>query len=88
MQYPCGVPLRNSSCVIALPVAPNTVFFAFAHREAKEMAQKVALGKLAHAVNEETILRSTCVYALNRSLASFAKPRIEGKATGTWQPRA
>jgi hypothetical protein len=43
---------------------------------------------LAFAVNEETIWRSTCIYASDKSLASFVIPRIEGKAAGAWQPSA
>ncbi len=39
-------------------------------------------------VNEETICRSTCVYASDESLASFVISRVEGKAKGTWQPSA
>jgi uncharacterized protein DUF4238 len=85
MKYPCGIPLNNPSCLIALPIAPNAVFFASADRRTK--SKEIDLDKMARAVNEETIFRSTtCIYASDKSLASFVKPRIAGKATGTWQP--
>jgi hypothetical protein len=86
VRYPCGIPLNVPSCLIALPIAPNAVFFASANRRTRGCARKRALGTIAHAVNEETIFRSTCIYAPDKSFASFVKPRIEGKATGTWQP--
>jgi hypothetical protein len=88
MQYPCGIPLNHPSCLIALPIAPNAVFFASADASAKDMVRKKAPGRIAHAVNEETIWRSTCVYASDKSLASFVIPRVEGKANGRWQPSA
>jgi hypothetical protein len=47
----------------------------------------MALGRIASLVNEETIWRSTIVYAADKSLASFVMPKVQGKATGTWQPR-
>jgi hypothetical protein len=86
MQYPCGIPLHNPSCVIALPIAPNAVFFASANARTRSSARRKAPGRLAYAVNEESIWRSTCVYAFDKSLASFVIPRIKGKANGTWQP--
>jgi hypothetical protein len=84
--YPCGIPLDHPSCLIALPIAPNTVFFASANPKTKDKGRKMALSKIAFAVNEETIWRSPCVYASEKSLAAFVIPRIEGKANGTWQP--
>ena len=87
-QYPCGIPLDHSSCLIALPIAPNAVFFASATPKTKDKARKMAPSKIAFAVNEETIWRSSCVYASDRSLAAFVIPRVDGKANGTWQPSA
>jgi Protein of unknown function (DUF4238) len=88
MRHPCGIPLDNSSCLIALPIRPNAVFFASANRKTKDKARKISPTKIALAVNEETIWRSTCVYASDQSLASFVIPRVEGKANATWQPVA
>jgi|GEM_PF-6638135 hypothetical protein len=84
--YPCGIPLDNPSCLIALPIAPNAVFFASAHPKTKDKMRTMSLGKIVYAVNEQTILRSTIVYAADKSLASFVIPRVQGKAIGTWQP--
>jgi hypothetical protein len=87
-RYPCGIPLDERSCLIALPIAPNAVFFASASAKTKDKMRKMTPSKIARIVNEETILRSTCVYAFDGSLASFIIPRIQGKATGVWQPNA
>jgi hypothetical protein len=35
MKYPCGIPLNNPNCLIVLPVAPDTVFFASANRHTR-----------------------------------------------------
>jgi hypothetical protein len=86
MRYPCGIPLDQPSCLIALPIAPNAVFFASADRRTKGRIRKMALSTIGLVVNEETIFRSTCVYGSDKSLASFVKLRIGGKAIGTWQP--
>jgi hypothetical protein len=85
--YPCGIPLDNSSCLVVLPIAPNAVFFASAHPKTRDKMRSMTQGKIAFVVNEETIWRSTVVYAADKSLASFVTPRVQGKATGTWQPR-
>jgi hypothetical protein len=86
VAYPCGIPLDNPSCLVALPIAPNAVFFASAHQKTKDKMRRMAPGKIARVLNEQTILRSTIVYAADKSLASFVIPRVQGKATGTWQP--
>jgi hypothetical protein len=86
-RYPCGIALDHPSCLIALPIGPDAVFFASANPKAKDKVRKMTPSKIALAVNEETIGRSAdVVYASNTSLASFVKPRIEGKAKDTWQP--
>ena len=85
--HPCGIPLDHPDCLIALPIGPRAVFFASANPKTRDKVRKMMPSKIAFAVNEETIWRSTVVYAGDRSLASFIKPRIEGKATGRWQPR-
>jgi hypothetical protein len=86
--YPCGIPLDNPSLLVALPIAPNAVFFASAGAKTRDKMRNMARGKIASLVNEETIWRSTIAYAIDNSLASFVMPKVEGKATGTWQPRA
>jgi Protein of unknown function (DUF4238) len=86
--YPCAIPLDHPSCLIALPIAPNAVFFASANPKMKDKVRKMTLSKIVFAVNEETIWRSTCVYGSNKLLASFVIARVEGKAKRTWRPRA
>ncbi len=84
--YPCGIPLDSPSLLVVLPIAPNAVFFASATAKTRDKMRNMALGKIAFVVNEETIWRSTIVYATDKSLASFVIPKIQGKVTGTWQP--
>ena len=84
--YPCGIPLDDPSCLIVLPVAPNAVFFASANRKTKDKVRKMPLGKIACIVNEEMILRSTCVFFPRKALGDLVIPRIARKATGTWKP--
>jgi Protein of unknown function (DUF4238) len=86
MRYPCGIPLNDPSCLIFLPIAPDAVFFASAHPKTRAKVRRMAQGKLARIVNEESIWRSTSVYAANRSMASFIMPKLTGKANNTWQP--
>ena len=86
MKHPCGIPLDNSSCLIALPIAPNAIFFASASPKTRDKMRSMSLSKIAHVVNEETICRSETVYAQDKSFGSFVIPRIAGKADGTWQP--
>jgi len=85
-RFPCGIPLDDPSCLIVLPIAPDAVFFASANRKTRDKMRKMSLGKIASLVNEETILRSTCVYFPNKSLSGFVMPRVEGKANGTRLP--
>jgi hypothetical protein len=86
MNYPCGIPLNHRSCLIALPIAPNAVFFASANPKTQAKVRKIAHGRLARIVNDETIWRSTCVYFPDGSIAKFALERIAGRANNTWQP--
>ena len=74
--HPCGIPLDHPSCLIALPIAPNAVFFASANPKTKVKARKMTPSKVAFAVNEETVWRSTCVYAFDKSLAKFVTMRV------------
>jgi hypothetical protein len=80
-RHPCGIPLDDPSCLIALPIAPHVVFFASANPKTRSKGRQVFPNKLAFAVNEETIWRSTCIYASDKSLASFVIPRVQNKMT-------
>ncbi len=42
----------------------------------------MTMSKIAFAVNEETIWRSTCVYASDKPLAYFVIPRVQGRQKG------
>jgi hypothetical protein len=86
VKYPCGIPLDSRSCLIALPIAPNAVFFASANLKTRNEMRSMALGRVARILNEQTISRSTTVFTADKSLASFVTPRVHGKATGTWEP--
>jgi len=88
VSYPCGIPLNTPSCVIVLPISPRVVFFGSANSRTRAKVRTSALGRLARIVNKETIWRSTCAYARDKSLAKFVMPRIEGKIFGTWEPSA
>jgi hypothetical protein len=66
----------------------NAVFFASADPKTKDKTRQMTPSKIALSVNEETIWRSTIVFAADQSLASFVIRRVEGKATGSWQPSA
>ena len=87
MRYPCGIPLNDPTCLIALPLTPNAVFFASAVGSTRDKMRKMSLGRIGSIVNEETIWRSTCVFFPNKSLGTSVMPKIAGKANGTWQPR-
>jgi hypothetical protein len=84
--HPCGIPLDHPSCLIALPIAPRAVFFASANPKSRNKARTMTPSKIAFAVNEETIFRSTIVYASDKCLASFVIPRVKAKASDKWQP--
>jgi len=86
-RYPCGIPLDDPTCLIALPITPTTVFFASASRRTRNKMRTMSLGRIGSIVNEETIWRSTCVFFPNKSLSSFVMPKVAGKQNGTWQPR-
>jgi hypothetical protein len=84
--YPCGIPLDSPSLLVVVPIAPDAVFFASATKT-RHTVRTMALGRIALLVNEETIWRSTRIYAADKSMASFVMPKVQGKETGTWQPR-
>ena len=85
-KYPCGIPLDSRDCLIVLPIAPNSVFFACANPKVQTKMRRMMLSRLANLVNQEAILRATCVYATDGSHAEFIAPRLEGKILGTWHP--
>jgi hypothetical protein len=80
MPYPCGIPLNDPNCLIVLPVAPDTVFFASANPNTRAKMRLLPVGKLARAVNEETIVRAKeYVYAHDTSMRSFASEKIAAR---------
>jgi hypothetical protein len=83
-KYPCGIPLDSPDCLIALPIAPNAAFFACANPKTQAKMRRMAPSRLANLVNQEAILRATCVYARGGSHAEFISQRLEGKILGTW----
>jgi hypothetical protein len=85
---PCGIAPNDRSCLIILPVAPNTVFFATADPKVRAKARRTPKGKLVNLINEETVWRAAnYVYAPNRSMAAFIHDRLAGKAKGRWHPK-
>jgi hypothetical protein len=88
IAQPCGIVLRDPSCLIILPVAPNTVFFATADPKIRAKARRTPKGKLVNLINEETVWRAAkYVYAPNGSMAAFIHDRLAGKAKGRWHPK-
>jgi hypothetical protein len=88
VPYPCGIALDDPDCLIMLPVAPDTVFFATANPGIQAKIRKTPKGKLARMVNEETVWRAVdSVYAPDNSMAAFVHDRIVGKVKGRWLPK-
>jgi hypothetical protein len=88
IAQPCGVTLHDPSCLIILPVAPDTVFFATADPKVRAKVRKTPKGKLVNAINEEIVWRAArYVYAQDGSLTAFIHDRLAGKAKGRWRPR-
>jgi hypothetical protein len=88
IAQPCGIALRDLSCLIILPVAPDTVFFATADPKVRAKVRKTPKGKLVNLINEEAVWRAAkYVYAPNRSMAAFIHDRLAGKAKGRWHPK-
>jgi hypothetical protein len=86
MNYPSGIPLNDPNCLIVLPIAPDAVFFASASPKTQAKVRKMAHGRLARIVNEESIWRATCLYFPNGTMAKFTMEKIAGKANNSWQP--
>ena len=93
MPYPCGIPLDRPDCLVILPIAPNTVFFASAGLATRAKTRNMSYGKLTHVINEETIAcAKEYVYSLDSSPAAFVKGKLTQKATDIsqgirhWQP--
>jgi hypothetical protein len=82
---PCGIPLNDPSCLIVLPISPQRVFFASANVRTRAKVRRMSVGRIATMVNEETIWRSSCTYARDKSLAKFVTSRLEGKIDGSWE---
>jgi Protein of unknown function (DUF4238) len=84
----CGIELDDPSCLIILPVAPNTVFFATADPKIRAKVRRTPKGKLVNLINEETVWRAVkYVYAPNGSMAAFIHDRLVGKVNGRWHPK-
>jgi hypothetical protein len=79
---PCGIPLNDPSCLIVLPLSPQRAFFASADAKTRGKVRKMSVGRIATIVNEETIWRSSCTYARDKSLAKFIMSRLERKIKG------
>ena len=85
---PCSIAPNDVSCLIILPVAPDTVFFATADPKVRAKVRKTPKGKLVNLINEEAVWRAAkYVYAPNRSMAAFIHDRLAGKAKGRWHPK-
>jgi hypothetical protein len=81
MPYPCGIPLDDPNCLIALPISPDTVFFASPNMRTRARMRSMPIGKLAHVVNTETICCARdFVYHLDRKIVSFVEQRLGKKA--------
>ena len=88
MPEPCAIAPGDPNCLIILPVAPDTVFFATPHPVIRAKARKTPKGKLASFINEETVWRAAeYVYAPDTSMSAFAYDRIVGKVKGGWRPK-
>jgi hypothetical protein len=79
-RYPCGIPLDNPDCLIALPIAPNIVFFASANRETRTEIRRRAPSKIVHAINTETVMSCVdFVYGCDDSLGSLFDRNSSGR---------
>ena len=88
MAEPCGIAPEDPDCLIILPVAPDTVFFATPNPAIRAKLRKTPKGKLANFINEEAVWRAVdCVYAMDGSMSAFAYDRIVGKVKGGWRPK-
>jgi hypothetical protein len=88
IAQPCRIAPHDLSCLIMLPVAPDTVFFATTDPKVCAKTRKTPKGKLVNLVNEEAVWRAAkYVYAPNGSLAAFIHDRLAGKAKGRWHPK-
>jgi hypothetical protein len=71
------VPLDNPRCRIALPLAPDAVFFAAYNTSILEQLESMSDERLANMLNEETIANCDyLVFASDTSLRHFAKRRL------------
>jgi hypothetical protein len=87
MSRPCGIPLDNPRCLIALPVAPDVIFFASPDPKTQTKTRGVSPARQICILNEETIYQSKCVFFPTDDLVDFVEPRLSGKVCGP-VPRA
>ena len=80
MPYPCGIALNNPSCLIVLPIAPDTAFLASADPKSRAKVRKMTYGVMARTINAEMIERSHSVYFADDSLKDFVSPKLAAKA--------
>lgn len=82
-RWGIGFPLDHPQCLIALPVAPNAVFFATFDTKGQQKRRDVARGRLANLLNEETIARcADFVFAVDTSMRNFVTPRLSHRFCG------
>ena len=78
-----GFPLDNPRCRIALPLAPDAVFFAAFDASVLEQLESMSDESLANRLNEETIAGcDDFVFASDTSLGRFAKSRLTRRFGG------
>jgi hypothetical protein len=83
-NWPCGIAIDDERCLIALPIAPNVVFFASADQRARAAMRRESPGKLLHRMNAITIERAVeYVFAVDNSVAAFVAGRMRGRE-GVW----
>ena len=80
MPYPCGIPLNNQSCLIALPIAPDAIFFASGNNKNRAETRKMSPNRLIRLVNDETIsCADKYVYSADSSMAALITKRLVSK---------
>jgi hypothetical protein len=72
-----GFPLDDAQCRVALPLAPDAVFFAAFDTSVLEPFESMSDERLSNKLNEETIFnRAHFVFASDTSLATFLRRRL------------
>ena len=80
MPYPCGIALNDPSCLIVLPIAPDTAFLASADPKSRAKVRKMTYRVLARTINAEMIERSHGVCFADDSFKDFVSPKLAAKA--------